>query len=70
MNMKPYLDQLGLSDGNAGVQIGQSSSSVGSQIVSTSPVDGNTIGATGVCSADDYEKVIAAAPEAGKRIGW
>lgn len=66
MNMKPYLDQLGLSDANAGVQIGQSSSSVGSQIVSTSPVDGNTIGATGVCSADDYEKVIAAATEAGK----
>ena len=64
--MKPHLDQLGLSSDNAGVQIGQTNASIGSQIVSTSPVDGATIGATGVCSKDDYEKVIAAATEAGK----
>ncbi|MGB0510142.1 MAG: aldehyde dehydrogenase family protein, partial [Flavobacteriales bacterium] len=67
MNMKPHLDQLGLSADNAGVQIGQTNSSIGNQIVSTSPVDGATIGATGVCSADDYETVIAAATEAGRQ---
>ena len=67
MNMKPHLDQLGLSAQNAGVQIGQSDSSVGDQIVSISPVDGATIGATGVCSAADYESVIAAATEAGRQ---
>ena len=67
MNMKPHLDQLGLSADNAGVQIGQTNSSIGNHIVSTSPVDGATIGATGVCSADDYETVIAAATEAGRQ---
>ena len=29
-------------------------------------MDGATIGSTGVCSAEDYERVIAAATEAGK----
>ena len=67
MNMKPHLDQLGLSADNAGVQIGQTNSSIGNQIVSTSSVDGATIGATGVCSASDYEAVIAAATEAGRQ---
>ena len=66
MNMKPHLDQLGLSAENAGVQIGQTSTSIGNQIVSTSPVDGATIGATGICSKEDYESVIAAATEAGR----
>jgi len=67
MNMKPHLDQLGLSANNAGVQIGQTNASIGNHIVSTSPVDGATIGATGVCSPDDYETVIAAATEAGRQ---
>ena len=66
MNMKAHLDQLGIQAENPGVQIGASSASIGATISSLSPADGQTIGATGICSAADYEKAIAAATEAGK----
>lgn len=64
MNMKAHLEQLGIKDKNPGGQIGSQSFSVGNTIPSSSPVDGSTIGSTGVCSADDYEAAIVAATQA------
>jgi len=66
MNMQAHLAQLGIHTENPGVQIGSSSFSKGSEISSLSPADGKTIGATGVCSASEYEQAITAATEAGK----
>ena len=48
MNMKAHLAQLGLSDSNPGTQIGSTNYNVGKDINSISPVDGATIGSTGV----------------------
>ena len=62
--MKAHLEQLGIKDKNPGGQIGSQSFSVGNTIPSSSPVDGSTIGCTGVCSADDYEAAIVAATQA------
>lgn len=62
--MKAHLEQLGIKDKNPGGQIGSQSFSVGNTIPSSSPVDGSTIGSTGVCSADDYEAAIVAATQA------
>ena len=64
--MKAHLAQLGLQASNPGTQIGNENSGVGDAIQSISPVDGSLIGSTGVCSADDYERAISAAVEAGK----
>ena len=64
--MKAHLAQLGLQASNPGTQIGNENSGVGNAIQSISPVDGSLIGSTGVCSADDYERAISAAVEAGK----
>ena len=64
MNMTAHLAQLGINDSNPGSQIGNTSSSVGNEISSVSPVDGTTIGSTGVCSASDYESAITAATAA------
>lgn len=62
--MTAHLAQLGINDSNPGSQIGNTSSSVGNEISSVSPVDGTTIGSTGVCSASDYESAITAATAA------
>ena len=62
--MKAHLEQLGLKDNNPGSQIGSQSFNVGNTIQSSSPVDGSTIGSTGVCSADNYEAAINAATQA------
>lgn len=64
--MKAHLSQLGLAETNPGTQIGGTSLDVGRVIVSISPVDGATIGATGTTGAGQYEQVIHAATEAGK----
>ena len=64
--MKAHLSQLGLAETNPGTQIGSTSLDVGHAITSVSPVDGATIGATGTTSAQQYERVIQAATEAGK----
>lgn len=61
MNMKAHLAQLGLSDSNPGTQIGSTNYNVGKDINSISPVDGATIGSTGVCDAPLYEDAIQAA---------
>lgn len=66
MDMKPHLQQLGLKNHNPGVQIGSLSLALGEDIVSTSPVDGQTIGGTGTCSQEQYAEVIAAATIAGE----
>ncbi|MDG1382156.1 MAG: aldehyde dehydrogenase family protein, partial [Flavobacteriales bacterium] len=66
MNMQAHLAQLGIQAENPGVQIGSSSHSTGNVITSLSPADGSTIGAIGVCSAEQYEQAITAATEAGK----
>ncbi|MBL6645118.1 MAG: aldehyde dehydrogenase family protein [Flavobacteriales bacterium] len=64
MNMTAHLAQLGINEANPGSQIGKTSFSVGQDIASISPVDGSTIGCTGVCSASDYEAAITAATAA------
>ena len=64
--MKAHLAQLGIQASNPGTQIGNENSGIGNAIQSISPVDGSLIGSTGVCSADDYERAIRAAVEAGK----
>ena len=66
MCIRDSLAQLGLQASNPGTQIGNENSGVGNAIQSISPVDGSLIGSTGVCSADDYERAISAAVEAGK----
>jgi len=62
--MTAHLAQLGINEANPGSQIGKTSFSVGQDIASISPVDGSTIGCTGVCSASDYEAAITAATAA------
>ena len=66
MNMKAHLAQLGLSDRNPGTQIGNANHNVGQDITSISPVDGASIGSTGVCDASLYEEAIQAASAAAK----
>ena len=66
MNMKAHLSQLGISEMNPGTQIGNANHNIGSTIASQSPVDGATIGSTGVCDATLYEEAITAATAAAK----
>ena len=64
MDMNDFLNALGLTEKNGATFIGGRSLSSDKQIVSISPVDGNSIGSVGTTSREQFETAMASAQEA------
>ncbi len=67
MNKDQIFRALGLTDDNSGVYAGEWLKATGSQIDVVNPTTGERIGAVGMASVDDYERVVSSSVETFER---